>query len=374
MRVSKLGVAGAVLMPAIGIVLSAFAGPAGAQPVQAKAAQSAKPAPAPSTSPTAAPHIVPKPAHSGGTVTPLTAYTVQINEPIRAWAGTSATLVATTNLDVTTSPYWIDILDGDTLIAHCGGGTSCSATVSSATPKSVYYVARVERADRTDIQASAPCPAPGGGFCGSPSVTWFDATVQLSADQPTVGVGGTVNLTATTSDNVGPSPYWIQIYDDNTGTVLAQCPSGTTCPATVSALAAGTHRYRAYVSANTTANPPTNIHGTSLPAFVTASNNGYRVTLNWGFNGTYWYNLTANVNQDVTQKQYWLEIFNTKTGKLVTQCQSANTCSYAFVDSSSRSDPYDFTAFLSPYSASFPPPGAQANTNNVHFTTYPYIP
>jgi hypothetical protein len=41
-------------------------------------------------------------------------------------------------------------------------------------------------------------------------------------------------LTATTNFNVGPTPYWIGIYDRTDGTWVNECPTGTTCSATVS--------------------------------------------------------------------------------------------------------------------------------------------
>jgi hypothetical protein len=36
-------------------------------------------------------------------------------------------------------------------------------------------------------------------------------------------------VTATANANVGPTPYYIEIFDENTGSRLAVCGSGTTC-------------------------------------------------------------------------------------------------------------------------------------------------
>src|ERR1043166_5414640 len=49
-----------------------------------------------------------------------------------------------------------------------------------------------------------------------------------------VFVGSSVSLAAQFSYNVGPTPYYIEIYDQTTGARLASCGYGTTCSATVS--------------------------------------------------------------------------------------------------------------------------------------------
>jgi hypothetical protein len=54
-------------------------------------------------------------------------------------------------------------------------------------------------------------------------------------DNPTfVYYWESTTLTATTNFNVGPTPYWIGIYDVTDGTWVSECPTGTTCSATVS--------------------------------------------------------------------------------------------------------------------------------------------
>ena len=42
------------------------------------------------------------------------------------------------------------------------------------------------------------------------------------------------DLIATASSDVGPTPYYVRIYDDDTGDQVTSCSGGTTCQATVS--------------------------------------------------------------------------------------------------------------------------------------------
>jgi hypothetical protein len=57
----------------------------------------------------------------------------------------------------------------------------------------------------------------------------FTWTLTLTADPSVVFDGDPSTLTATTNADVGPTPYYIGIYDAVAGTWLAECPSGSTC-------------------------------------------------------------------------------------------------------------------------------------------------
>jgi len=336
MRTSKAGALCALLALVTGVLLAALAGPASAQP-----SHPAKPKPGVANGSVGHPRVVPKPAHPTATVRPQTAFTLQLNYPSRVWTGTTATITAVTNQDVGPTPYYIDIYANGSLVARCGAGTTCAVSNSYATPTTVRYGADIERSDGSDVQAHYPdC---GGGFCGPTTVTWFDAVVLLSADHPTTGSNKPVTLTATSSDDVGPSPYYIEIYDDDHGTRLAVCGSGTTCSVTVTETSAGTHRYRAYVSNYDSANPPASVHGQSLFGFVTVNDGGWQASISeTGGQGIY--NVTATANQDVGPTPYWIEIFDMQTGQLVQQCSSGSQCVYSFVTGNGTAD---YTAFVS---------------------------
>jgi hypothetical protein len=92
-------------------------------------------------------------------------------------------------------------------------------------------------------------------------------SVSLTASTTSPAVGGSVTLTATANQDVGPTPYGLYIYDVTTGSVVGHVSSGTSTSATVSQSAATTQRYVAYI-ANT---GPTNAQAGSAPAVVTWS-------------------------------------------------------------------------------------------------------
>jgi RHS repeat-associated protein len=72
----------------------------------------------------------------------------------------------------------------------------------------------------------------------------------LTASSTTAAPGANVTLTATASTNVGPTPDYITIADEN-GNVVANCGWGTSCVATVSSASPATHTYTAYLTAAT---------------------------------------------------------------------------------------------------------------------------
>jgi hypothetical protein len=195
-------------------------------------------------------------------------------------------------------------------------------------------------------------------------VVWHGVGLTLAASQPTVPVGGASTLTATTSQDIGPSPFWTEIFDVTTGTRIAVCGFGTTCSVTVSQSVATTHEYIAYVSNYSTAFPPPGIQATSALSFVTWSNLGWRVSLSAP---AYTYgteNVTATVNGDVGPTPYYIEIFDENGTRLAT-CGSGTSCTVTFSPSYYGSN---LVAFVTTYSTAFPPSGVVASSNEV--TTY----
>jgi hypothetical protein len=73
-------------------------------------------------------------------------------------------------------------------------------------------------------------------------------TMGFSSTMYTATLGDTFTLTAVTNHDVGPTPYWIIIYDTQTSSFLAQCPSGTSCSVTASADRIGTNTFIAAVA------------------------------------------------------------------------------------------------------------------------------
>ncbi len=109
-------------------------------------------------------------------------------------------------------------------------------------------------------QAAATRPDAGNGF-----------TVSLAASSTDPYLGSSVTLTAAANTDVGPTPYYITIYDETTGAELAACGSGSTCSATVSESVTGSHQFEAFIGDD--------VPGNGAPGFVLVSSN--QVTAAW---------------------------------------------------------------------------------------------
>jgi hypothetical protein len=109
-------------------------------------------------------------------------------------------------------------------------------------------------------QAATAQPDAGNGF-----------TVSLAASSTDAYVGTAVTLTATANTDVGPTPYYITIYDETTGAELAVCGSGITCSATVGESSTGSQRFEAFIGDDVTSD--------GAPGFVLVSSN--QVTATW---------------------------------------------------------------------------------------------
>jgi hypothetical protein len=105
-------------------------------------------------------------------------------------------------------------------------------------------------------------PAAGDGFA-----------VSLAAGSSYPLLGQSVTLTATTNTDVGPTPYYVTIYNESTGAELAICGSGTTCTATVGQSTPGTQVFEAFVGDD--------VSGNGHPGFALVSSNQVPVTWWW---------------------------------------------------------------------------------------------
>lgn len=139
-------------------------------------------------------------------------------------------LTSTTSCDIGPTPLYIEIFDATTgtLVGETGTGTSLTVPVSQALPTTHAYIAYLELWSGT----FPPPPSSVFGVSVTIYLTWenipLNFVVSLSGPQATpAGQPGT--FTATSNEDVGPTPYWIEIFDEGTGALLAQCPSGTTC-------------------------------------------------------------------------------------------------------------------------------------------------
>ena len=169
--------------------------------------------------------------------------------------GSAVTLTATTSCDIGTTTYWVQIFDATTgtLVRSCGSGTSCSVTASQNTASTHDYLAVI------DTYGSTYPPATVDDESMNAYVTWEappnDFTVSLQGPA-NVGAGqGPATYTAYASQNVGPTLYWIEIFDETTGTLLGDCGSGTQCSVSFTPAVTGDHLV-AFVSGLDPALPP----------------------------------------------------------------------------------------------------------------------
>jgi len=223
------------------------------------------------------------------------------------------------------------------------------------------------------------------GLCGLSGVVAGTATpaladnnsffVELAASPPTVAVGAYSTLTATTSSNVGPTPWFIDIYDMTTGTLLKSCGWGTTCSVNVIQGLETTHAYAAYVAMPNSTPPPSDIQGTSNTSYVTWTNSGLRVTLSGpevdivNTTGPATYTATSNVDVNTLPgSPSVIIIYDETTRSMVTFCTNtvANSCPMKLTPSVSG----DFlVAFIEHYiqvtSQFYPPPlySVEASSN-----------
>ena len=196
------------------------------------------------------------------------------------------------------------------------------------------------------LPAALPTPAAAGGG------PFTNFTVSATE----VAVGGTVTVTSTTAFDVGPTPYWTQIYDLTTGARVADCGSGTTCTATVSQSTPYFGRYQAWLGGQGASPPPPSSQGSTGEMDVAW--NAIDVSLSAGnpttlSSTTYAVNLTAVAAEDVGPTPYFIEIFNVTTGAEVTACATGTTCSNQVVLSTTGPE-YTFQGFVTPITNTFP--------------------
>jgi hypothetical protein len=132
----------------------------------------------------------------------------------------------------------------------------CTAPVSQSVATTHQYVAFVS------AYGTAYTPPSIQATSGKSFVTWSNTGYRVSLASSGSIFSGTRTLTATSNVNVGPTPYYIEIFNLRTGANVAICGSGTTCTATAS-VAFGENDFVAFVSSYSTAIPPLNTQASS---------------------------------------------------------------------------------------------------------------
>lgn len=292
-------------------------------------------------------------------ITPAIAWSAGLSASSTSlWPTQYTTLTATANQDVGPTPYYLSIYDqtAHSYVAICGFGTTCATSVTQATATTHSYQAYVS------YYPTANPPSGVQATSGVVSVTWRGISVSVSASPTTLAVGSTTTVTATTSADVGPTPFYTELYDATTSTRIGVCGGGTSCSTTASQSVATTHRYVAYVSSYSTAFPPAGIQATSASSYVTWSYANYRVSLTASRTSYGHDTVTATTNVNVGPTPYYIEIFSETTGARVAVCGTGTSCSANVALNFGNNN---FVAFVSSYDSALPPANVQASSNVV---------
>lgn len=320
-----------------------------------------KPTPAPPINawhPGAKPRVTAKPTASAQVQPAASPTTVTLSTSANdIWPTQYATLTATADADVGPTPYWLSIYDAtsNTYVASCGSGTTCSASVTDSVAEGRIFTAYL---------SSYPSAFPPPGEIANAALIeyWVSVAVNLTASTDTASVAHPVTLTATTDRDVGPSPFYIEIYDLTANSFLLDCATGTTCGVTLGEVTAKTDQFIAYVSDFSNGPPvPPGVQATSAPVWVTWSNSGFQLSLQTvGGEESNDEQVVATANQDVGPTPYYIELFTTD-GRFVTDCGSGSTCT-AIVPLFPAEH---VVAFVSSVGTAFPPANIQASSNTV---------
>jgi hypothetical protein len=283
------------------------------------------------------------------------------------WPTQYSTLTATANGDVGPTPYYIRLYDvyHSTYLATCGFGTTCTFPVTQTIPVWGQYIAV--------IGGGAGTYPPDNMVAQSWQVnvdwrTFVDNLhLRLSADPTTTTPGSSITLTATTSEDIGPSPQWVEIFDSTAQQFLIACGTGTSCSTTVSQAAATTHLFAAYFSAHDTHYTPTGTQQTAGFQYLTWSGSGWRVWLSATGVVNNTQTITATASGDVGPTPYWIEIFSLPTDHLIAACGSGSTCTVPITPSYNTDDVQAFVTTYTPNSFPFPQNvSPQASSNLVN--------
>jgi hypothetical protein len=238
-------------------------------------------------------------------------------------AGSSATLTATTDQDVSLTSSTISIIDEttDVWLSTCTTGTTCTATTTFNSGGPHSYIAMVNSLSSNEVTVAREA--------------W---TVGLTSSEASYAAGDEVTFTATANQNVGDTGgrYVLYIFDTTTGDELDSCSSGTTCTYADSSMpshGAGddfvaqvsegpwvygyTSTYDVQANSDVVTESPETWAVTLTPSETTISA-GDDVTL------------AATANQDLSGAggYYYLTIMDSTTGDELASCDSSTTCTY----------------------------------------------
>lgn len=254
-----------------------------------------------------------------------------------------------------------------------GAGTSGASGAESVTlndtqcvPTTATYTAVIRNAGgQTVATANAVAVTWTSSGGGGGSSGWI---VHLTAHPTSLLVGQATTLTATANQDVGPTPYYINIVDTTTGRVIDSCGSGTTCTTTVTENVPTTHLFQADVGGggagiSTNDQAISGAHAVTWAASLSVHLVASPSSLMVGQPTT----LTATTQDNVATIGEDINIVDTTTGVVIQTCSSGTTCTAQVTEYQATT--YNFQADIGPYQA-LPSAGGVQALSAVHAVTW----
>lgn len=191
-----------------------------------------------------------------------------------------------------------------------------------------------------------------------PVYSW---TLALAASSQTLWTTQATTLTATITGNVGPTVYYIDIWDNQTNTLVGSCTGTATCSFAVTKTAVTEDGFYAYVTEigqKVAQTAPVLVTWNSATVALSASVHSLPV-------GSYT-TLSTTESANLLQTPYYVQIWDTTTNTRVRECGS-DPCSIAVTQSAASTHSYVATLGLE---SSVNPPADLQSTSAVNYVVW----
>jgi hypothetical protein len=193
-------------------------------------------------------------------------------------------------------------------------------------------------------------------------------TAALTIDQNPVQPGYPAKLTATASQDVGPTPYFLWLVDADTGATLAHIGSGTSISVTIYYATVTPRHFSAYLGTSTTS-PSTAIAESDLTVTFASMTVSLAASLAVVEPGQYSV-VTATSNYNVGLTNYYTQIWDDDTHTLLASCGNGSTCSTNLAVTSVGTR--HVVATVGYYSSTWPLSNLQAESAQAGVTLTPF--
>ena len=150
-----------------------------------------------------------------------------------AIVNTQVTFHVYSNVPSTQTGYYLRIYDksSSTLLKTCSNPSGCTFQLTSSTPGTICYLARVEDSNKNVVSSTGTAcvnwKAEQMAYRAAETFPTFTLTLSTSSLKSVADIGESVTLIAYSNVDIGQTPYYITIYEDST--LIKKCISGKTC-------------------------------------------------------------------------------------------------------------------------------------------------